>query len=248
MQTNRTDNPIGCRKCFTLIELLVVIAIIAILAAMLLPALSAARERARVATCVSQLKQIMLADTMYAQSNSDFRANCGYSNYAYPFVYLYYKNGRSYGSMLPPNMLIAGGYFGTIPQSGDAMTEELKRQFKCPSDAANFGKLNTGSLYYMSYFVLLMSRKHLETDNNFKEGYWKNQFRRVRDTIACEPGLVTWYDAWGGANRPAKNHPDTLNLAYLDGHVASTQLGTAEINKYAAWQASFPAWYLDEIN
>ena len=67
--------PSVASRAFTLIELLVVIAIIAILAAMLLPALSKARQRAQTATCLSNLKQLDLGWMMYADENGDLLVN-----------------------------------------------------------------------------------------------------------------------------------------------------------------------------
>jgi len=63
---------LGAGEGFTLIELLVVIAIIAILAAMLLPALSRAREKSRGAVCMNNLRQLALAFMMYVQDNGDY--------------------------------------------------------------------------------------------------------------------------------------------------------------------------------
>ena len=63
------------RRGFTLIELLVVIAIIAVLMAVLLPALQRVREQGKRATCLSNLRQLVVAWMLYAEANNEKLVN-----------------------------------------------------------------------------------------------------------------------------------------------------------------------------
>ena len=100
------------RKGFTLIELLVVIAIIAILAAMLLPALSRAREQARKSVCMSNLRQFHIICMMYANDYNQWLPP--HLNPGYPYVEqtgrfgyamrMYLKNMRGAKILFCPNI------------------------------------------------------------------------------------------------------------------------------------------------
>jgi prepilin-type N-terminal cleavage/methylation domain-containing protein/prepilin-type processing-associated H-X9-DG protein len=90
----------GRNKGFTLIELLVVIAIISILAAILFPVFARARENARKAVCMSNLKQIGLAVAMYSQDYDETYPICDFSTTP---VTLWYQVIAPYISPTVPN-------------------------------------------------------------------------------------------------------------------------------------------------
>ena len=228
------------KRLFTLIELLVVIAIIAILAAMLLPALSAARERARSASCVTRLKTIGLATLMYADSNQGYLPmftnasgtvvtssnGNGASEYSLPYVL--YRSGcldlstdNPHNDASDPNRAI----YGAI----------MEKFFKCPSDTSNFAF--SASLRNTSYWFNYMLKY---TDSRSPDYDCGIVGRDNPDRLYA----FDMYPLAKGTSGKQDNHPNVYNALALGGHVVSKD-GNAIRQKVAGdfYLGTLNAWH-----
>jgi prepilin-type N-terminal cleavage/methylation domain-containing protein/prepilin-type processing-associated H-X9-DG protein len=179
------------RAGFTLIELLVVIAIIAILAALLLPALARAKESARAAQCLNNLRQIGLAVRLYADDNDDTLPRSQHSAFAY--------------RQLPWERAVA-------PQLGStatAWTNLLAGTYHCPSDQRP-GALSYGMNNYFEVGP--------DDDYVCKPQTWRklSQIRRpVTDHLMPE----FWISAADAMNDvDSRRHRKKSNYSFMDGH------------------------------
>jgi prepilin-type N-terminal cleavage/methylation domain-containing protein/prepilin-type processing-associated H-X9-DG protein len=191
------------RRGFTLIELLVVIAIIAILAAILFPVFAQAREKARSASCQSNLKQAALAMLMYAQDHDErvtgwlwpLPGGCRYSGETKWYHHLWMPYIKSAALFICPSTRYNSGSgcgFWRAPWS----TPEEQR---------------SGSSYAFNCTMGCMCSRSI------------GQFRRPAEVAALADGvwgcMRPWLRGGGCGTDYIEPHSGGVNIAYFDGHV-----------------------------
>lgn len=214
---------------FTLIELLVVIAIIAILAAILFPVFARARENARRASCLSNLKQIGLGIMMYTQD---------------------------YDEHLPSSKANNGGDVrGGIRQGWENYTEPYIKStqvLQCPSDSRaasvgwsygyNYVRLAPSGLASAITIASINSPSQLVmlTDSYCNSGldyiYWPGYWRSISTGTVYGTGETTTSSGYLHGDVEDR-HLDTVSVLWADGHVKAQKIDslvgpTGNTNQY----------------
>ena len=191
-----------CRRGFTLIELLVVIAIIAILAAILFPVFAKAREKARQASCTSNMKQIGLAWHQYTQDYDEMN----------PFIW---PGGQGMGS--DGNGLKVNWAVSTQPYIKSVQI------FKCPSDAYR----TVASSYLANSYLdnnpiskIVSPAQVVCVMEGQVNGDWDNNCVVSGPYNGLNCDLTIWQEArrMVMASRSLPRHTSAATILYMDGH------------------------------